>query len=91
MNDFSMNKPIRLSEHAKMQLWHRGTTEEEIVESIRTSKWFPAELNRIQCKKDYEFSSIWNNKHYETKQVNPIFVEETTGIVVITVYVFYFR
>lgn len=90
MNDSSMNKPIRLSEHAKMQLWRRGTTEEEIVESIRTSKWFSVELDRTQCKKDYEFNSIWNNKHYETKQVNPIFVEETTEIVVITVYVFYF-
>ena len=85
-----MDKPIRLSEHAKIQLWRRGTTEEEIVETIRTSEWFPAELNRTQSKKDFRFDSIWNNKHYKMKQVNPIFAEEATEIVVITVYVFYF-
>jgi len=31
----------------------------------------------------------WNRKVYETKQVQPIFVEEVDEIVVVTVYVYY--
>jgi hypothetical protein len=77
-----MDKPVRLSEHAKGRLLHRGVTKEEIVECIKKSKWIPAELNRTQCSKDFRFSSTWNKKHYETKQVNPIFAEEETEIVV---------
>jgi hypothetical protein len=83
-------KPIRLSEHAKQQLFYRGTTEEEIVEAIRTAPWQPAELNRLECRKEFRYDQLWNGKHYQTKQVRPIFVEEREGIVVVTVYV-YFR
>jgi len=39
---------------------------------------------------DIVFSAIWNGKHYTTKQVRPIFVEEPHEIVVVTVYVYYF-
>jgi len=44
----------------------------------------------MECRKDYAFDSIWNRRHYATKQVRPIFVEETNEIVVVTVYVYYF-
>ncbi len=44
----------------------------------------------MECRKDYPFDSVWNRRHYATKQVRPIFVEEATGIVVVTVYVYYF-
>jgi hypothetical protein len=36
-------KPIRPSGHAKEQLFFRGTTEEEVIETIRTSQWQTAE------------------------------------------------
>lgn len=88
-NSFT-DKPVRLSEHAKGRLLYRGATEEEIVDCIKTAKWIPAKRNRLQCSKDFRFSSTWNNKHYETKQVNSVFAEEETEIVVITVYVYYF-
>ena len=39
---------------------------------------------------DIPFGGDWNGKHYETRQVRPIFVEEATEIVVVTVYVYYF-
>ena len=47
-------------------------------------------LGRLECKKDFSFDSAWNGKKYSTKQIRPIFVEEETEIVVITVYVYYF-
>ncbi len=82
---------IRLSEHAKDQLIFRGTTEEEVIETIKTSEWIPAELNRFESRKNFDFfNQIWNKKSYKTKQVKPIFVEEPDEIVVITVYVYYF-
>jgi hypothetical protein len=44
-------KPIRLSIHAREQLLYRGVSEEEVHETIRTSKWRPAALGRLECKK----------------------------------------
>ncbi|MBE7548270.1 MAG: hypothetical protein HS127_14445 [Planctomycetia bacterium] len=52
-------KLIRLSGHAKEQLFFRGTTEEEVVEAIKTSQWQPAEVGRLECKKDFTFENIW--------------------------------
>ena len=83
-------KPIRLSGHARGNLAFRGTTEEEIVEAIRTATWGPAELGRLECRKNFAYGREWNGRFYETKQVRPIFVEEADEIVVVTVYVYYF-
>jgi len=83
-------KPIRLSEHARHQLSFRGTTEQQVIEAIQTEKWEPAELDRFECRKDFAFSSEWNKKYYDTKQVRPIFFEEHNEIIVVTVYVYYF-
>jgi hypothetical protein len=83
-------KNIRLSQHAKQQCVYRGTNEDEICETIRTSKWIIGELGRYECKKDFIFKNVWNGKFYKIKQVRPIFVEEENEIIVITVYVYYF-
>ncbi len=84
-----IHKSIRLSQHAREQLVFRGSNEEEIQETIRTANWGAAELNRLDCRKNFAFNKTWNNKFYTTKQVRPIFVEEEKEIVVITVYVYY--
>ncbi|MCL0059972.1 hypothetical protein M1O57_04765 [Dehalococcoidia bacterium] len=83
-------KPIRLSGHARSQLPFRGVTEEEIKETIQSETWSPAELGRLECRKDFPFGKEWNKKVYATKQVRPIFVEEATEIIVVTVYSYYF-
>ncbi len=83
------NKPIRLSQHAREQLISRGCNEEEIQETIRTANWGPAELNRLDCRKNFAFNKTWNNKFYAAKQIRPIFIEEEKEIVVVTVYVYY--
>lgn len=88
MNNIS--KPIRLSAHAKIQSQIRGATEEEIIDTIKTSKRQTSELNKLECRKDFVFNKTWNNNFYKTKQVRPIFVEEEKEIVVVTVYVYYF-
>ncbi len=83
-------KPIQFSGHALQQIPFRGTTQAEVVETIRTAASHPAEGGRLECRKDFAFNSAWNGKHYATKQVRPIFVEEPNEIIVVTVYVYYF-
>ena len=83
-------KPIRLSKHALSYLEKRGFTRHEVEETIRTLPWKTAELNKMECKKDFPYNTLWNGKYYTTKQVRPIFVVEETEIVVVTVYTYYF-
>ncbi len=83
-------KPIRLSGHARDQLSPRGVTQGEIMETIETGEWGPAELGRLECRKDFAFDAEWNARFYATKQVRPIFVEEPEEIVVVTIYSDYF-
>jgi len=83
-------KSIRLTKHATGYLGSRGFTAAEVEETIRTSAWGPTELSRLDCRKNFPFNAGWNGKHYTTKQVRPVFVEETDEIVVITVYTYYF-
>ena len=81
-----MTKPIRLSGHASIQISRRGVFREELEEAIRKASWQPAELDRLECRKDFAYNREWNGKFYHTKQVRPIFVEELNEILVITVY-----
>ena len=85
-----LDKPIRMSGHARDQLVFRGGTEQEVIETIRTGSWQPAERGRLECHKDFAFNAIWNRRFYATKRVRPIFVEELEVITVVTVYVYYF-
>ena len=68
----------------------RGFTIKEVEEAIRTTSWQPAELGRLNCRKDFFWHQEWNGKVYATKQVRPVFVEEAAEIVVVTVYTYYF-
>jgi hypothetical protein len=83
-------KPIRLTKHARGYLTSRGFIEAEVEEAIRTCPWQPSELGRRECRKDFPFHAVWNGRHYATKQVRPIFAEEATEIVIVTVYTYYF-
>ena len=83
-------KAIELSQHAIDQAGERGTSREEIELAIRTSEWQPARFGRWECRRDFEFNSVWNGKRYLTKQLRPVFVDEEERIVVVTIYVYYF-
>ena len=83
-------KPIRLSGHARENIRFRGATEQEVIDTIRNAKWEPAEEGRLECRQDFDYNQEWNDRFFKTKQIHPIFVEETKEIVVVTVYVYYF-
>ena len=78
-------EPIRFSKHALDYANKRGFTLAEVEEAIRTSSWNPAELGRLDCRKDFPYGKEWNGRLYATKQVRSVFVEEAGEIVVITV------
>jgi hypothetical protein len=81
-------KPIRLSAHALSYRYKRGFTVAEVEEAIRETPWQPAELGRLECRKAYPFGKAWNEKLYATKEVRPIFVEQSDEIV--TVYTYFY-
>jgi hypothetical protein len=83
-------KPIRLSNHASRYQSKRGFTIAGVEETICASAWNPAELGRLDCRKDFSYGREWNGKVYATKQVRPVFIEEAAEIVVVTVYTYYF-
>ena len=82
-------KAIRLSAHASSYIASRGFTEAEVEETIKESRWEPAELGRMECRKVFPFNREWNGKLYANKEVRPIFVEEADEILVVTVYTYY--
>ena len=83
-------KPIRLSGHARENMVYRGTSEEEIFETISTAHWTSAERGRSECSKEFDYKKVWNNKYYPKKQIRPIFIEHVDEIIVVTVYVYYY-
>lgn len=83
-------KPVRLSAHARSYVERRGFTESEVITAIARSPWKSAELGRFQCHMEFAFGQTWNGKTYATKQVRPVFVDEATEIVVVTVYTYYY-
>jgi hypothetical protein len=83
-------KPIRLSGHARENATWRGASADEIVDAISSEPWVLAERGRLECRKQFAYGQEWNGKLYASKQVRPIFVEESGEIVVVTVYVYYF-
>lgn len=85
-----MEKPIRLSQHAQIQCKERGVKVEEVIETIRNGIREIVKNNRFRCKQNFQYNDYWYDSFYNLKQVAPIFVEEETEIVVITVYSFYF-
>lgn len=56
---------------------------------LRSGTWQSAEQGRLECALEFEFGKDWNGRRYERKKVTPVFVEEESEIVVITVYTFY--
>lgn len=59
-------------------------------EAIHDGHWGNAEGGRRDSRKEFRFDGEWNGRHYATKQVRPVFVEDAGEIVVVTVYVYYF-
>lgn len=83
-------RPIRLSAHAQGYVDRRGFSVDEVKDAIRSAPWQSAARGRLECRKEFSYNAEWNGTYYATKQVRPVFVEEKTEIVVITVYTYFY-
>lgn len=84
-------KPIRFSDHARIQMVLRGATEEEVIRTIQSGKWEAAKMDKFRSRHQYDFQriSLTNQKFYKYKTVESIFADEPNEIAVITVKVYY--
>jgi len=76
----------RLHAHARDRLKSRGATEEEVLETVGTGQFEPANHGRTKFSKTFTFNSMWRGRLYATKTVEAFAVDED-GWLVITVIV----
>ncbi|MGH2584902.1 MAG: hypothetical protein ACRDJE_08315, partial [Dehalococcoidia bacterium] len=62
----------------------------EVEETIRTAPWRPARTNCMEASNDFPYGAVWNGVVYATKRARPIVVEESSEIVVMTVYTYFY-
>jgi hypothetical protein len=85
-----MPKEIVFTAHARQRIIERGTSEEDVAEAIRIGMKEPAQRGLYQYRLNLEFKREWAGQYYSVQQVAPVVAVEETGMIVITVYVFYF-
>ena len=81
---------IKIHTHALQRSLERGTKKEEIIQAIQTGEKFPAKFNRTGFRLNILFNSTWNEKFYQSKQIEVYAVFENNDWTVITVIVKYF-
>ena len=81
---------VRFHPHARDRLAERGATEEEVIATVLQGETFPARFGRTGFRRNFPFDSLWQNRHYATKQVEAYAVQEDEEWLVITVVTRYF-
>jgi hypothetical protein len=82
-------KSVVFTRHARQRLAERSTTEEEVIQTIRSAPWIRAEQQRFAATKWYSFGQEHEGVFYVGKDVRPIFVDEADRIVIVTLYVYF--
>ena len=86
----AVEKPIKISQHARFQMAERGVQESEVIAAIRQGDQEPARAGRTMYRKTFEFRGMWRGRIYRLKQVSVVVASEPDELVVVTVYAFYF-
>lgn len=81
---------VNIHPHAEQRAKERGAARNEIIEAVESGEQIPAKFERTGFRKNFEFNNNWNNKHYQTKQIEAYCVKENEQWLVITVIVKYF-
>ena len=81
---------IKIHPHAAERMRERGTNVAEVEKTIETGERFPAKFGRIGFRRNFPIDGKWNEKKYNTKQVEVIAVNEDDNWIAITVMVKYF-
>jgi hypothetical protein len=80
---------IIIEPHTLKRASERGASEEEIINVIEEGFVIPAKNDKFAKVKILDYNKIWNNKFYEEKRIEVIYIIENDNIITVTVYVFY--
>jgi hypothetical protein len=81
---------IRFHPHALERMAQRGAIEKEVVGAIQNGEQFQAKFGRTGFRRNFMFEKYWQNRYYETKQVEVYAVKENEDWLVISVITRYF-
>jgi len=76
---------VELHPHARERASERETTEEEIVETVRTGESYPVKFGRMGFRKTFKYARIWRGRRHANKEVEAIAVKISEGWLVLTV------
>lgn len=84
-------KEVRFTHHAMRQMRLRGAEVDEVVDTIRNSRWKLARTGYMSCKARFAFNAVspMNNLRYRFKTIEVILADDPLEIVVVTVKVYY--
>lgn len=82
---------IEIHPHTLERALERGATQAEIEDVIRTGSEVPAKQGRSAKAKVYLYQQVRNDRFYEQKRVEVIYLVEDDTIITVTVYVFFGR
>ena len=80
---------IQIEPHTLQRAYERGTTEEEIKDTLITGVSIAAKNNRLAKAKVFTFNAERNGKFYKEKKLEVYYTIEKETIITITVYVFF--
>ena len=84
-----MKKNIQIDPHTLERALERGVEKSEIIEVINMGELIPAKNNKFAKFKIFKYNKIRNNKYYEEKKVEVVYLIEGELIITVTVYAFY--
>lgn len=80
---------IIIEPHTLIRAEERGTNRNEITDILLNGYQIPAKKGRFCKYKVYPFQQIRNNKYYQEKRVEVIYIIENNKIITITTYCYY--
>ena len=84
-----MKMKIEIHEHTLSRALERGTDKPEIVDVLESGIDCKANDYRYCKYKLFPFGKIRNDRYYEQKRVEVIYILEKDRLITVTVYVFY--
>lgn len=81
---------ITLHPHCIERMFERGTTREEIIQTVEEGEQFQAKYNRIGFRHHFEYNKEWNGKSYKTKLLEIIALPAKNELIIVAVIIKYY-
>ena len=81
---------VRFHAHALARMEERGAAPEEVRATVENGERFTAKFGRTGFRRNFPFHGEFLGKHYNTKQIEAIAIQQDSDWLVITVITRYF-